>query len=452
MTEILGNRGSLRFLATFALCSLLLAASASTSPVQAQSGDTASPIRYVADPPVKSAGPLRRSTGPQAFPFTSSQCRLQFGFSCYKPADIRTAYNIPADLTGAGQTIAIVVAYGSPTVEEDLHAFSEEFSLPDAKLDVIYPAGRPSFKPEQRPEQLAWAAETSLDVQWAHAIAPQAEINLVVAPNSDGNTLNLAQRHVVENRLGEVMTLSFGAAEKGIAGEGNNLNLKQAHKVYEDARAANIGVFAAAGDRGAENGYEAPNALFPASDPLVTAVGGTALFTGENGAYADETVWNDAVPDLCPFGCRFGGSGATGGAASKIFDSPPYQRALSRNAARTTADVSYNASSYTSVLVYLGYLGSDSGFHSLGGTSAGTPQWAAIGALANEAAGRPLGFLNPALYYTGADPAKYASGFHDVTVGHNGLSGKGLGAGPGYDLPTGLGTPDVDRLVDILVY
>jgi subtilase family serine protease len=453
----LGTRW-LRILLLFAGCLVLsfLAASGANGQSGAneeQGGLDRSPIKYVTDPPsqrVPTADfPAQRDTAQQqeAFPYTPSQCKKQFGFACYAPEHIRAAYNVPDNLTGEGQSMAIVVAYGSPTVREDLETFSRAFDLPEPKLNLFYPGGKRPYKPEQHPEQISWAAETSLDVQWAHAIAPGAMINLVVAPNNKGNSINRAQRFVIENDLGEVMSLSFGAAEGSIRGKGNNLHLRQAHKIYEDARTANVSVFAAAGDAGAENGYEVPNALFPASDPLVTAVGGTSLFANDAGEYRDEIVWNDSDPALCPYGCKLGNTRATGGAPSKIFEAPPYQRVLSGMNARTTADVGYNASSYTGVLVYYGFLEEGDGFYFSGGTSAGAPQWAAIAALANQAAKQPLGFLNPTLYEIGADREKYAKAFHDVTIGDNGISSEGFEAGLGYDLPTGLGTPNVRRLI-----
>jgi subtilase family serine protease len=313
----------------------------------------------------------------------------------------------------------------------------------------------------QNPTQVGWAEETNLDVQWAHAIAPGAAIDLVVASDEHGNAINVAMRNAVVNHLGNVMSLSFGAPEAAISGKGNNLHIMQADAVFHSAQAAGISVFAASGDHGAANYKDctdctAPNALFPASDPLVTAVGGTNLFMSDAGAYQRETVWNDANPLLCPFGCTPGSPGTTGaggGAPSTIFPAPSYQLALSRQSARTTADVAYNASDYTAIPVYLGFMGgSNNGFYFFGGTSGGAPQWAAIAALADQAAGHALGFLNPALYAIGANPAEYAADFHDVTVGDNSFPspGSGFAASPGYDLPTGLGTPDVAHLISTL--
>jgi subtilase family serine protease len=211
-------------------------------------------------------------------------------------------------------------------------------------------------------------------------------------------------------------------------------------------------VFASAGDNGAANGYATTNPLYPASDPLVTAVGGTDLFMSTSGHYQSETVWNDGDPSLCPFGCTAGVFGASGGAPSSVFQAPSYQIGDGSGfAMRTTADVAYNASVYTAVMVYLGFLGSNSGFYFFGGTSEGSPQWAAITALADEAAGHGLGALNPLLYRIAGNAKAYGRDFHDVTVGNNAFFGPGYNAGTGYDLPTGLGSPNVANLITSLV-
>jgi len=437
-------RGSLVLLLLIAVGAGLPARSADAS------GDSAA-ITYIANPPAKLA---YAATGPMALP-SPSQCVAIVGLACYTPQEIRSAYNIPSTLTGAGQTIVLVDAYGSPTIQNDLHVFDLVFGLPDPTLNIIYPMGAPSFNPRQHHNESSWAEETSLDVEWSHAIAPGATIDLVIAPNNGGDALNVAERYVVDHHLGNVMSMSFGSPEAAIHGNGNNLQLQQADAVYQAARAAGISVFASAGDQGAANDGDCkacttPNASFPASDPLVTAVGGTDLFASDTGVYQSETVWNDANPALCPFGCTDGIFGATGGAPSAIFSAPSYQQALSNMSARTTADVGYNASVYTSVWVYLTVPGLTPGFYFFGGTSEGAPQWAAITALADQQAGHALGFLNPALYAIGANPAEYAADFHDVTVGDNGFLSPGFPAGAGYDLPTGLGTPNVANLIATL--
>ena len=410
---------------------------------------TSTSIVYTANPPHVFAF----AKAPAAFPFTPSQCVTSFGIACYTPQEIRTAYDVPSSLTGAGQTIVIVDAYGSPTIRQDLATFDATFGLPDPTLNIIYPDGKPHLtnsRGSAGSNAAGWAEETSLDVEWSHAMAPGATIDLVVAPTSYGNALNNAEQYAVSNHLGNVMSMSFGAPEAAIAGGGNNLQLQQADAIYRAAAQNGISVFASAGDNGASNGYAQANALFPASDPYVTSVGGTNLYMADNGTYQGETVWNDSDPTLCPFNCTQGMFGATGGAPSAVFSAPSYQSAATGQAMRSTADVSYNASVYTAVLVYLGFLGPNSGFYFFGGTSEGAPQWAAITALADQAAGHSLGFLNPRLYQIAQNPTEYAADFHDVTVGQNAFGGPGFSAGTGYDMPTGLGSPNVANLIQTL--
>ncbi|MGO4359081.1 S53 family peptidase [Terrabacter sp. RAF57] len=414
-------------------------------------GTDGSDIVYTVHPLTKQ---FSTGTKPGALP-TPSQCVARIGLACYTPALIRKAYDIPDGWTGKGQRIVVVDAYGSPTVRADLDVFSQTFGLPKADLNVYYPGGAPQTSTAHRGQPLSWAGETSLDVQWAHAIAPDATINLVVAPNNYGNALNVAVKYAVDHDLGDVLSMSYGADEAAIKGKGNNLQLQQSHANFAAAAAKGISLFASSGDDGASNGGPALAAGYPASDPLVTAVGGTNLFASDTGAYQGETVWGDEASCAVhqPFGCMLGPIGATGGAPSTVFPVPAYQAGVNGNAMRTTSDVSYNASVYTSVFVYEGFNANpdDNGFYFYGGTSSGSPQWAAIGALADQQAGHRLGALNPALYAIGTG-ATHALAFHDVTSGNNAWHGPGLDAKVGYDDPTGLGSPDVSNLVGQLIH
>ena len=396
---------------------------------------------------------------------TPGFCVANFGIACYGPDAFHTAYQIPwtinGQLAGTGQKIAIVDAFGSPTIASDLATYDAAFKLPAANLNVYYPDGKPTFGPslQHGSLQAGWAEETSLDVETVHDLAPGAQINLIVASSPNGNDINVATRYAITNHLGDVLSMSFGAPEAAIAGGGNNLQLQQANANFQSAVAAHIGLFASSGDSGASNGYASANALFPASDPNVTSTGGTNLFTNAalgsptstDNTYASETTWNDSYPTTCPFGCAYGVFGATGGAPSSIFGAPSYQAALGLTA-RATSDVSFNASVYTSTLIYLGFLGANNGFYFFGGTSEASPSWAAIAADLNQANGSDLGALNPRLYALASNPSTYAADFHDVTIGNNELPypGPGSVSGQGYDLPTGLGTPIVSGLLNSL--
>ena len=383
----------------------------------------------------------------------SSRCVQKLGHTCYTPNQIRAAYGIPRSYTGAGQSIIIVDAYGSTTMGRDLRAFDHAFGLPYPNIRTYYPQGKPSKS------DTGWALETTLDVQWAHAIAPRAAIKLVVARNSSFTALNGAESYAVDHNLGKVMSLSFGAPEPAYqTSAANRRALSQSHATLVKAAQKHVSVFASAGDQGAtfNNSYRQPEANYPASDPYVTAVGGTNLFLSGTGGYKGEYVWNDADPKTCPYLCS-NLYGATGGAVSHIFARPSYQKAVGRNlsAKRLVSDVGYDASVYTGVLVYASFPGASpnlGGFYVLGGTSIGAPQWAGIAALANQKAGKPLGLLNPRLYKIAGNRSSYRATFHDPTLGNNDFThAPGYDVHTGYDLPTGIGTPRVDRLVSRLV-
>ena len=425
----------------------------------AASGNT-TPITYTVNPISVQATASASTSG-----LTPGYCIANFGIACYTPQIFHTAYQVPwyvnNKLAGSGESVAIIDAYGSPTVVQDLATFDKAFGLPAAHINVYYPGGQVPFNPIVKGSlQAGWAEETSLDVQTVHDLAPGATINLVIANSSSGNVLNNAEQYAVTNHLGVVMSMSYGAPEVAIAGGGNNLQVQQADAIFQQAAAAGIGVFASSGDSGAGNGYTTSNALFPASDPNVTATGGTDLFvsgdtsarkSGNLGTYQSEYTWNDSYPATCPFGCAYGVFGATGGAPSSIFASPSYQQGVTGVKMRTTSDVSFNASVYTATLIYLGFLGgANNGFYFFGGTSEASPAWAAITAVLDQAHGSQLGAMNPILYGLASNPTSYAADFHDITVGNNQLpypTGPGTAARVGYDQPTGLGTPIVSGLL-----
>jgi subtilase family serine protease len=413
------------------------------------------------------------SVSPSGIPycFTSSHLAI----TCYTPQDIRTAYNFPPDLNGSGETILIVDAYGSPTIQADLASFDALFNISaPPSFTVLCPPGGCASKTLFGAHDIhgveGWAIETSLDVEYAHAMAPGANIVLVVAASSSGNAINAAEAKAIQMYPGSIMSQSFGIPEYLVSG--NNAQVIQAEHNFAVATSEGITVLASAGDSGATNGVSFPNANFPASDPLITSVGGTQGYPylpfGVNQScsggpcssglvtvsgtcntnhtltspactpvgYGGEQVWNEPV---------FGG--ATGGAPSLIFGTPVYQEALGVTS-RATPDVSYNAAIDGGVLVYTSFLGGEAIFF-VGGTSAGSPQWAAIIAIADQLAGHPLGFVNPTIYAIGQNLAEYSNDFHDITVGNNTLVGTpaGFTAGTGWDDASGWGTPNVANLV-----
>jgi len=409
------------------------------------------------------------------------------GFPCYFPNEIRAAYDFPSGPgapTGLGQTIVVVTSYGAPFLQADVNAFAAGNGYPFAPNVTVETQQAPVPGAHGSGATYTWQVETNLDVQWAYAMAPQAHIVVAVASSDDTADVAQVMREVLPKYPGAIVTQSFGIDETGPASDPGIV--AALHPLYLDVLRGGGTVLASSGDLGASNGTELerafgipgvippgvvqPSAMaaYPASDPLVLAVGGTEGapdLLSDAGGYGAEAAWNEVSP--------FGGAGAGGGAPSVVFDAPPWQRSL-KTKARLEPDVSYNAAVSGGALVVLscrqardgtGQISfcnpAAPGLVSVGGTSAAAPQWAAIVALANELRARvvrpPLGLVSPLLYELARNPRTYAGDFHDVTAGDNGLDLRAFGApapsrfsfpaGPGYDLATGLGTPSVSSLL-----
>lgn len=413
-----------------------------------------------------------RIAGPSYDLFT-----CQVGLSsrvCYDPYQIRHAYNtdalINAGFDGRGRTIVIIDAFQSPNIVQQLNFYDGFYGLPglnglgnppDSTLGTftqVAPDGLTPFITGD-PNMTGWAEEISLDVLWSHAIAPGANIILVLAKsNSDADILS-ATRYAVDNNLGDIISQSFGENESCV----DPTLLAQQHQVFAEATMKNITIFASAGDDGAaqptcDGSAFVKAASSPAVDPLVTAVGGTELHAAgycltvlgcdptanpAPGTYEGEIVWNEASL----------GFGATGGGFSVLFDEPSYQKGtIHGGKQRGEPDVSYSAAVLHGVLTYLNIPGLPAGFYLFGGTSAGSPQWAAILAIADQKAGYDLGFINKALYHIGQAPPHYSASFFDVTSGNNSIGTVvGFNAAPGWDAATGLGSPSSDQLVSYLI-
>jgi subtilase family serine protease len=370
--------------------------------------------------------------------------------NCYAPGELATAYDIPANLTGAGRSIAIVDAFGDPTVAADLNLWDSVFGLPAANLNILYPNGQPAFDPNNA-DEVNWSGEIALDVESAHAVAPGATINLVIAKSDNDADILAAEQYAVDNNLGDVLSQSYGEAESCEDPSIRNAD----HALYAKAALKGISVFASSGDDGAAQptcdfSSFIKSSSLPAGDPLVTAVGGTSLTaTQPTGAYVSETAWNDEF-------------GSSGGGFSGIFPRPLYQILdHATSPGRGVPDVSYSGDVNNGLLIAWsqGVAANVGEIWIFGGTSAGSPQWAAITALADQAGHHRLGFLNPALYAIAATPL-YGYVFHDVTTGNNTvtvpdangnpLTITGFDAGKGWDAVTGLGSPDVAHLINVL--
>jgi subtilase family serine protease len=456
------------------------------------------------------------------------------GRRCFGPAAMAHAYNYAglhaAGNRGQGKTIAIVDSFGSDTIRHDLGVFNTAFGLPHLcgetgpstpagncppglhpRFDIIEVQGSPPAVPPPpnngtgQENHNLWDLEVSLDVEWAHATAPLANIMLVTTPTAE--TLGVqgfeqmmhAEDMVIENHMADVITQSFGAGEgsfhNGLA------SLNQLRQAFIDAHANKVTVFASSGDTGSTNILKEPvknpavipypSVIWPASDPLVTAVGGTFLcMDGATGAFVDfvkPPIW--CRPPLNPAGERepawsqpqSARQVGSGGGYSILFTRPGYQDVLPpgstyvgstpgapgpNRSMRGVPDIAYQASSRTGVLVYMteslttnqagtgcgGARPCSTGWYVVGGTSASSPQWAGLIAIADQMAGHDLGFINPALYRLASNPARYHADFFDDDTNNNGCCGEpGWPSSPGWDAVTGLGSPNAGALLPDLI-
>jgi len=407
-------------------------------------------------------------------PLSTAQCTQGDGIACYQPGQLRTAYHLPAlyaaKITGNGETIAIVDSFGSPTIKSDLATFDRQFGYPaPPTFRIITPAGTiPAFDPNNG-DMAGWAGETTLDVEYAHALAPGASILLVETPVSETEGVTgfpqivAAEEYVIKHGLAQVISQSFGATEETFASPAQLKNLRSA---YVDAAKHHVTVLAASGDAGAtdftsnqSDYYTHRVTSWPDSDPDVTAVGGTRLV--QSGTSYTSVAWNDTYnkafhqvwgsSDPTPF--------ASGGGRSVVFARPAWQNAVKAVTlgSRGVPDISMSAACNGAVNVYSSYQPGAAGWSLTCGTSEATPEFAAIVALAYQVAGprHPLGVINPTLY---ALAAKHAPGLVDVTSGNNNVSFyqgtattlktvTGFPARKGYDLVTGLGTVNAASFV-----
>jgi subtilase family serine protease len=441
-------------------------------------------------------------------PPTQAQC-ASVGRRCFSPQAIQAAYNLgplyAQGLDGRGQTIAIVDSYGSDTMAHDLHVFNTAFGLQPmcGEEGVVCASGMPTFSQLHlqgspattappstsngtgQEDKSAWALEVALDVETAHAIAPRANILLVTTPTAE--TLGVqgfpqmmaAEQYVIDHHLATVISQSFASAEDAF---GSFQSLENLRYAFKSAAQNGVTVLGSSGDSGSANSRKTPvgqggstiptpTVEWPASDPLVTGVGGTYLCT-------DPLNTTSRVVDSVdpPVNCQQNpgqaevGWIASGGGFSHVFSRPGYQNALPAGstpigAMRGVPDVALQASSRTGALVYIslppdgqsglrcGSAPCSTGWYDIGGTSLSCPQWAGLVAIADQLNGGGLGLINPGLYRIGANPARYAADFYDITTGNNTADPAvpGYPATVGWDPVTGLGTPNAARLIPDLV-
>jgi subtilase family serine protease len=391
----------------------LLSASAIAAPVMQTAGLTFEPIGRIGQP---------------------LQPTATVANTIYSPAQIEKAYgaNLIAN-GGKGTTVAIVDAYKDPDITNDLSIFSTEFGLPQMTggslptFSILTPTGQPT--PRNAPHD-NWAVEESLDVEYVHAIAPYANIDLIEASSPttdylfgaevDGQTYKSGVGYAKSLTGVDVITNSYGGSE--FSGETTY------NAAFNEPASHNpVAIVYSTGDSAA------PGA-FPAFAPDVIAAGGTSLYTlTSSGIYGSESGWADG-----------------GGGVSKYESTPSYQSSNGVNfGARSIPDVSMDANPDTGVLVidqydYPGeYIG-------VGGTSLAAPMTGAVIALGDQAritgGGTSMSTTGVLTAYYGAyNSANYSTDFHDITTGNNGFA-----AGPGYDLVTGIGSPKIQNIVPLL--
>jgi subtilase family serine protease len=380
-------------------------------------------------------------------------------------------------LTGAGKTIVIVDSFGSPTIQADLNTFDAAYGLPGPpSLKIITPDGPVN---QNDPAAPGWGVETSLDVEYAHAMAPGANILLVETPvaETEGTTgfpeIVEAENFVINHHLGDVITQSFGATEETFP---NARSIEQLRGAYLNASEHHVSVLASSGDAGPTDETADPDGedffpfrvnSWPSADPLVTSVGGTHLQLDAAGnRLAPDSLWNDGTELFEKFGPP-DTPAAGGGGVSSVFGRPFYQDRVANVTGRMrgTPDISMSAAVDGGANVFWSFPGAGApGWNIIGGTSEASPLFSGVVAIADQANGRDLGLLNPALYDNGDGHGHghgSGQGIVDVTQGNSTVTFEnpagddfpgtqtvpGFSAVRGYDLATGLGTADGTALV-----
>jgi len=339
------------------------------------------------------------------------------------PARLLKFYGVPQG-GGSGATIAIIDAYDNPAIASDIATFSNYFGLAtpptcgkDASGNLVLSNGCfakiPASGSKLPKADQGWALEIALDVQWAHVVAPAANIVLIEAASNSFTDLMVAIDKAVQLKA-SVVSMSWGGREF------------QSESSYDSHfNVAGVTFFASSGDSGSGPDY-------PAVSPYVVSVGGTTANMAADGTYIGETAWS-----------------GSGGGFSLYEPLPAAQQPYLTGSKRGNPDVAYIADPNTGFAVYdsYGYRG-QKGWFQLGGTSAGAPQWAALFAVADAQSATPLSGLGNV--YNLANTS-YSTVYHDITIGTNGTCGSTCTASTGYDLVTGLGSPVAQSLISALV-
>jgi subtilase family serine protease len=383
----------------------------------------------------------------------------------YTPNQIKGAYGISGS-NGAGQTVAVIDAYASPTILADVNQWSTNRGLPTmnpSQLVQVVPPGvyqRPQ-NPSQDPQ--GWYGEETLDIEAVHGMAPAAKIVYVGAPNNYQD-LDAAMNHVVDQHLAQIVTNSYGFATELLPPG----YVKPFNDTLIQAAAEGIGVYFSSGDTGDETArFGFATTEWPTSSPWVTAVGGTSLGVGQANTRVLETGWgtSDYSCNTTTLACsRTGWLYGAGGGVSRLFPEPSYQSGAGLNlSGRGVPDVAALGDPQTGLLIGQTQTfpeGSHYDEYRIGGTSLSSPIFAGLMALADQKAGHPHGFANPAFYAN-------AGSFYDVLSVKTAVARRNFNnsvdasagtsdhlrtfddysgsptqhTNPGWDNVTGLGTP-----------
>jgi subtilase family serine protease len=386
-----------------------------THPDHVVDGNAPAPAGFRNSPPLSAywAQLVSPYAYPAGFTAVSNPVTAPWTVKGYTPAQIKGAYGISGAYNGAGQTVAIIDAYASSTIEQDVNQWSTNRGLPTLTpgqfTQVVAPGTflRPE-NPKQSPQE--WAGEETLDIEAVHGMAPAAKIVYVGSPNNYRD-LDAAMNFVVDRHLAQIVTNSYGFSTELLP----TGYVKPLEDTFIQAAAEGIGVYFSSGDNGDEtsaHGFATPD--WPAVSPWVTAVGGTALGVDATNTRALETGWGtsnyncDTTTLVCT---RTGWLYGSGGGVSQIFAEPSYQTSAGLSVSgRAIPDVAALGDPQTGLLVGQTQTFPDGTYYDeyrLGGTSLSSPIFAGLMALADQKAGHPHGFANPVFY---ANP----SSFYDV--------------------------------------
>jgi len=439
---------------------------------------------------------------------------------CYNPDEFLKAYGIDKlharGLTGKGQTIIFADSFGSPTLQADLDHFSDAYHLPKTTIQYIYPNG-PYINPLSNADETGWAEETTLDAEWAHVIAPDATLVNIVTTSSETTAMNGMQdlfdgfKIATQKYPNAIISMSFATGEATFSSSEITTYVQGSlHQILQAATDAGITLVAGSGDWGTASintdqtvMYAFPTVSYPASDPLITSVGGTSIQANwkwnPEGTAGDYWKCKLAQQPICPQDFLNSSENTNrvtemlwredwaiaggGGGISTTFTSPAFQAGLSSDVQnlvkgfRAVPDLSFNAAINGGVAVYESYGASKPAtWQSVGGTSAATPEIAGLVALAGQEAsnrlGRTVGIgnLNKLIYALSSqdfnDVVSQTIGTQNqVSIDNNALffnadvlkavgpthmpptAVAGYSTTEGFDLATGLGSPRGETFV-----